>query len=60
MNAGFAGHLLRGERAQLLVNQCEKPVRRASVAMLDALQDLGHVAHAAQGGTFRGGKEAGR
>src|SRR5207244_10740687 len=42
---GFLGHLERGQVAQLLINQWQKLLRGAAIALLNAIETLGSIAH---------------
>ena len=54
----FAGHLLRGEFAQFVIDQRQQPVGRPGIARLDLLQHDREVAHEKTNTGFRSGKEA--
>jgi hypothetical protein len=41
----FAGHFVRGQPAQFLVNQREQFVRGLRVALLNGVKDAGDIAH---------------
>ena len=42
----FPGHFMRRQFAQLFINQREQFLGRPLIALLDALEDLGDIAHA--------------
>jgi len=43
---GLVGHLQRRELAQLLIDQRQQFIGGMGVALLDAIEDAGHIAHA--------------